>query len=48
MVRNEDDIELAKRFDLVSFSLEYLNLSKLNIHFECLAQLPFVFPENND
>lgn len=48
MVRNEDDLELAKRFDLVSFSLEYLNLPNLNINFGCLVQLPFVFPENND
>lgn len=32
MVRNEDDLELAKRFDLVSFSSEYLNLTKLNLH----------------
>lgn len=48
MVRNEDDLELAKRFDLVSFPLEYLNLPKLNIHFGCLVQLSFVFPENRD
>ena len=48
MVRNEDDLELAKRFDLVSSSLEYLNLPKLNIDFGCLVQLPFLFPENND
>lgn len=41
MVRNEDDLELAKRFDLVRFSVEYLNLPKLNILFRSLMQLPF-------
>lgn len=41
MVRNEDDLELAKRFDLVRFSVKYLNLPKLNILFGSLMQLPF-------
>lgn len=48
MVRNEDDLELAKRFDLVSFSLEYLNLPKLNLHPLGLLGAPFLCaPKNN-
>lgn len=31
MVRNEDDLELAKRFDLVSFSLEKSELAKAEL-----------------
>lgn len=48
MVRNEDDLELAKRFDLVRFSMVYLNFPRLNIFFVSLMQLPLVFPESND
>lgn len=42
MVRNEDDLELAKRFDLVRFSLEYLNLPKLNLHPLGMLGTPFL------
>lgn len=44
MVRNEDDLELAKRFDMVSFPQGSWSCQKLNIYFGCRMQEPTTFP----
>lgn len=44
MVRNEDDLELAKRFDVVSCLSGSWSCQRLNICFGCWMQKPATFP----